>query len=130
VREKASLAYYASSRLDGHKGILTIQSGIEIDKYEKAVTIIEQQVESIKAGDISDLELNQTKAMITNQLKEMQDSAFELISFDFNNVLSGADRTASGLIEGINAVEKDDIKKLAAQVKLDTIYFLRDKKGE
>jgi predicted Zn-dependent peptidase len=68
--------------------------------------------------------------MITNQLKEMQDSAFELISFDFNNVLSGADRTASGLIEGINAVEKDDIKKLAAQVKLDTIYFLRDKKGE
>lgn len=30
VREKESLAYYASSRYDGHKAIATIQSGIEI----------------------------------------------------------------------------------------------------
>ncbi|UUZ95673.1 insulinase family protein [Paenibacillus sp. P25] len=43
VREKASLAYYASSRLDGHKGILTIQSGIEIGNYEKAVNIIKER---------------------------------------------------------------------------------------
>lgn len=130
VREKASLAYYASSRLDGHKGILTVQSGIEIGNYEKAVSIIKKQLESMVAGDISDTELNQTKAMITNQLREIQDSAFETIGFDFNNILSGADRTASSLIDAVANVGKEDIQRVASGVKLDTIYFLRDRKGE
>jgi predicted Zn-dependent peptidase len=130
VREKASLAYYASSRLDGHKGILTIQSGIEIGNYEKAVSIIKKQLEAMSQGDISDLELNQTKAMITNQLREIQDSAFEMIGFDFNNILSGAQRTVPSLIEAVSGVDKSDIQRVADRVKLDTIYFLRDQKGE
>lgn len=129
VREKASLAYYASSRLDGHKGIMTIQSGIEIGNYEKAVTIIKEQLQAMQDGQISDVELGQTKAMITGHLRELQDSAFELISFDFNNVLSGADRTVPSLIEQIEAVSKADIQAQAQKVKLDTIYFLRDRKG-
>src|SRR5690606_32474631 len=62
VREKASLAYYAVSRLDGHKGILTIQSGIEMDNYDRAVEIIMKQLEAMKLGEISDLEISQTKA--------------------------------------------------------------------
>lgn len=129
VREKASLAYYASSRLDGHKGILTIQSGIELDNYDKAVKIIRQQLDAIAAGDISDTELQQTKAMITGHLRELQDSAFELISFDFNNILSGIERTVPSLIEDVLSVDKTQIQEVAGQVKLDTIYFLRDRKG-
>lgn len=130
VREKASLAYYASSRLDGHKGILTIQSGIEIDNYEKAVTIIKEQLGLMEAGEISETELQQTKAMITGHLRELQDSAFELIAFDFNNILAGAKRTVPELIEAVQRVDKAALQQIAAKVKLDTIYFLRDKKGE
>lgn len=129
VREKASLAYYASSRYDGHKGLLTIQSGIEIDDYHKAVDIIKKQVELMKQGTITELELTQTKAMITNQLKEMQDSAFETIAFDFNTVLSGKQRNVHQLIQEIEAVDMEQIKAVAARVELDTIYFLRDRKG-
>ncbi|MEK5058789.1 EF-P 5-aminopentanol modification-associated protein YfmF [Paenibacillus shunpengii] len=130
VREKHSLAYYASSRYDGHKGIATIQSGIEIPNYEKAVEIIHQQLADLKAGVISDLELNQTKAMIRNLLKEIQDSAFEMISYDFNRVLSGKERTTQELLEQIEALSKSDIQKAADTFELDTIYFLRDQKGE
>ncbi|MBE1446466.1 EF-P 5-aminopentanol modification-associated protein YfmF [Paenibacillus sp. OAS669] len=129
VREKASLAYYASSRLDGHKGILTIQSGIEIQNYEKAVSIIRQQLEAMAKGDISETELQQTKAMITGHLREMQDSAFELIAFDFNNILSGVERSVPSLIQDVLSVDKQDIQEVANQVKLDTIYFLRNRKG-
>jgi predicted Zn-dependent peptidase len=130
VREKASLAYYASSRLDGHKGILTIQSGIEIENYEKALRIIREQLDAMAAGEISDLELNQTKAMIKNQLQEIQDSAFELISFDFNGILSGFERTVADLIARIKQIERSDVQAAAKQVTLDTIYFLRNKEGE
>jgi predicted Zn-dependent peptidase len=130
VREKESLAYYASSRLDGHKGILTIQSGIEFANYEKAVDIIKQQLGQMAEGQISDLEMSQTRAMIANQLRESQDSAFETISLDFNNQLSGKTRTASELIDQVERIDVDAIRRVAERVKLDTVYFLRDRKGE
>jgi predicted Zn-dependent peptidase len=130
VREKASLAYYASSRYDGHKGILTVQSGIEIDNYDKAVDIIRKQLDAMAAGEYSETELTQTRAMISNHLREIQDSAFETIAFDFNTILSGKERTVPELIEAVNAVTPEQIRTVAAGVQLDTIYFLRDQKGE
>ncbi|MFC3769828.1 EF-P 5-aminopentanol modification-associated protein YfmF [Paenibacillus sp. GCM10012303] len=130
VREKESLAYYASSRLDGHKGILTIQSGIEFANYEKAVDIIQKQIAQMNEGQYSDLELSQTRAMISNQLRESQDSAYETISLDFNNQLSGKVRSAAELIEQIGRVDVEAIRRVAQGVKLDTVYFLRDRKGE
>lgn len=130
VREKASLAYYAASRLDGHKGILTIQSGIEIKNKEKAAEIILKQIDAMKEGSITDLEIDQTRAMMTNQLREIQDSAFEMIGFDFNRVLSGTLNASVGeMIEAISRVDKNQIQQYAEKVELDTIYFLRNREG-
>lgn len=128
VREKESLAYYAASRLDGHKGICTIQSGIEFNNYEKAVAIIKQQLESMARGELSELEINQTKAMISGHLRELQDSAYEMLSYDFNSVLTGNERTSAELLEQVKGVTADDIVEVAKRVQLDTVYFLRDRK--
>lgn len=128
VREKESLAYYASSRLDGHKGLCTIQSGIEVANYDKAVAIIKEQLESMRQGRLSELEMNQTRAMLLNSLRELQDSAYEMISYDFNSVLSGKSRTHKELLDAIREVTAADIVRVARGVKLDTVYFLRDKK--
>ncbi|WP_425436688.1 EF-P 5-aminopentanol modification-associated protein YfmF [Paenibacillus donghaensis] len=130
VREKESLAYYASSRYDGHKGIGTIQSGIETQNYGKAVDIIRKQLEELKAGNISDLELSQTQAMIRNLLSEIQDSAFELISFDFNRQLSGKDRSAMELLAQVEQTGAAEVKAAAETFQLDTIYFLTGQKEE
>ncbi|WP_058303994.1 EF-P 5-aminopentanol modification-associated protein YfmF [Gorillibacterium timonense] len=130
VREKASLAYYAASRFDGHKGIMTIQSGIEVGNYEKACTIIQEQLADMKAGKYSETELTQTRAMITNQLREINDSAYEMIAFDFNTVLSGKKRTAAELAAEVAACTPEAIQEVAQTVELDTIYFLRDRKGD
>jgi predicted Zn-dependent peptidase len=130
VREKESLAYYASSRYDGHKGIGTIQSGIETQNYSKAVDIIRKQLDELRAGNISDLELTQTKAMIRNLLSEIQDSAFELISFDFNRQLSGKDRSAQELLKQVEQTGAEDVKAAAESFQLDTIYFLTGQKEE
>lgn len=128
VREKESLAYYAASRLDGHKGLCTIQSGIEFANYDRAVVIIQEQLESMRQGNLSELEMNQTKAMISNHLRELQDSAYEMIAYDFNGVLTGKQRSAEQLLEQVQAVTAADIVKVAERVQLDTIYFLRDRK--
>ncbi|MEK3793075.1 pitrilysin family protein [Paenibacillus sp. FSL R7-0204] len=127
VREKESLAYYASSRYDGHKGIGTIQSGIETQNYGKAVDIIRKQLDELKAGNITDLELSQTKAMIRNLLSEIQDSAFEMISFDFNRQLSGKDRSAQELMDQVDGMGAAEVRAAACTFELDTIYFLTGK---
>ncbi|MEK3734639.1 MULTISPECIES: EF-P 5-aminopentanol modification-associated protein YfmF [Paenibacillus] len=130
VREKASLAYYASSRYDGHKGIATIQSGIEVQNFDQAVDIIRKQLDDMAAGAITDLELSQTKAMIRNVIKEMQDSAFEIIAYDFNRQLSGRERSPDDMLAQVAEVSVDDVKKAAEAFTLDTIYFLKGQKEE
>ncbi|GIO29933.1 MULTISPECIES: EF-P 5-aminopentanol modification-associated protein YfmF [Paenibacillus] len=130
VREKASLAYYASSRYDGHKGIGTIQSGIEIQNYEKALEIIKKQLEEMRAGNITDLEMSQTKAMIRNLLLEIDDSAFEMIAYDFNRQFSGKDRQRAELLQQVEAIRIEDVKAAADTFELDTIYFLKGQKEE
>ncbi|GKU78691.1 peptidase M16 [Paenibacillus sp. L3-i20] len=128
VREKESLAYYAASRLDGHKGLCTVQSGIEFANYDKAVAIIKEQLDSMAKGQLTDLELNQTKAMISGHLRELQDSANEMLAYDFNSVLTGKERSADELLNQVQAVTVDDIVEVARNVQLDTVYFLRDRK--
>ncbi|OIB02695.1 zinc protease [Paenibacillus sp. LC231] len=130
VREKESLAYYASSRYDGHKGIATIQSGIEVQNFEKAVQIIQQQLDDMAKGAITDIEMTQTKAMIRNVIKEMQDSAFEMIAYDFNRTLSGRERTPDELLQQVEGITVDDVKQAASAFSLDTIYFLKGQKEE
>lgn len=130
VREKESLAYYAVSRLESHKGILMIMSGIEVGKYQRAVEIIKQQLELMQKGSISDEEMNQTRATLSNQFRELLDSARGMIDFTYNGVISGRTRKLDELLQAINSVTVEDIKKVADKVKIDTIYLLRDKKGE
>lgn len=129
VREKESLAYYASSRYDGHKGLGTIQSGIEIQNYGKALDIINRQLEEMRAGRITDLELTQTQAMIRNLLSEIQDSAFEMISYDFNRQLSGRDRSTSELLSQVEQIGAAEVKAAAETFQLDTVYFLTGKEA-
>lgn len=128
VREKESLAYYAASRFDGHKGMIGIQSGIEIANYGKALDIIKAQLASLQAGEISEMEMTQTKAMIRNSLLEMQDSAFEMIAYDFNRILSGKDRPVEQLLSEVAQVQPADVVEAANTVRLDTIYFLTGQK--
>ncbi|HZG14869.1 MAG TPA: pitrilysin family protein [Candidatus Bathyarchaeia archaeon] len=127
VREKASLAYYAVSRLESHKGILMMMSGIDEKNYEKAVTIIKEQVELVRKGEITQQELAQTKATISNQYRELLDNARLMIDFTYNGVISGRKRQLEELLEQINAVTVEDIKRAAGKLALDTIYLLRGK---
>lgn len=130
VREKASLAYYAVSRLESHKGILMLMSGIEIDKFDQAVDIMKKQIQSMKDGEISEKELTQTKATLTNQLLETKDNARTIIDFSYNNRLSGKERKLEEILQKINSMTIEEIVKIAGKIEIDTIYFLRDKGGE
>ena len=130
VREKASLAYYAVSRLESHKGIMMIMSGIEAKKYHQAVEIIKAQMDLMRQGKITEEELSQTRATLTNQFRELLDSARMMIEYTYNGVVSGRQRPLNELLQAFETVTIDEIKRVADKVQIDMIYLLRDKKGE
>ncbi|MER2111033.1 MAG: insulinase family protein, partial [Desemzia incerta] len=68
VREKESLAYYASSSLDTFRGMMSVQTGIESKKVDQVKDIITMQLKEMQAGNFTDEALNQTKEMLKNQL--------------------------------------------------------------
>ncbi|MFC0271366.1 EF-P 5-aminopentanol modification-associated protein YfmF [Metabacillus herbersteinensis] len=127
VREKASLAYYAASRVESHKGLLMVMSGIEEQNFDQAVTIIREQMEAMKSGDFTDQELQQTKAVIRNQLLETIDTSYGLVEVLYHNVIANIQRPFDDYLQGIEEVTPEDVKKVAGSIDLDTIYFLKGK---
>nr|WP_322788168.1 pitrilysin family protein [Anaerobacillus alkalidiazotrophicus] len=127
VREKASLAYYASSRFESHKGILMVMSGIEFKNYDQAVTIIKEQLKSMQSGDFTDEEIKQTKAVIKNQLLETVDVAKGFVELLYHNAVGAKSRTIDEWLNGIENVTRDDIINVGKKIQLDTIYFLKGK---
>ncbi|TQR38235.1 insulinase family protein [Lysinibacillus sphaericus] len=127
VREKESLAYYASSSYASHYGLVFVVSGIEPKNEEKALSLIKEQLAVMQAGDITDLEIEQTKAMLTNQLKEALDSARGQIEiFDQYKDLP-EEFSVEAWASKWKAVTKQDIVEMAKQVQLEAVYFLSGK---
>jgi predicted Zn-dependent peptidase len=124
VREKASLAYYAASRLESHKGLMMVMSGIDLKNYDQAVGIIHDQLEAMRNGDFTDQELDQTKAVIQNQILETIDTARGLTEILYHNVVADAKISLDTWLEEMQKVTKEEIIEVAKKIQLDTIYFL------
>ena len=129
VREKASLCYYAYSSLEGTKGLGMIYSGIEVDKYEQALDLIQKQVAATQQGDISDYEFDSTKKALIRDLKGAEDSPDQKIGAALDMMVNGASETTEQRIRRIEAVTREQTAEAARRFKLDTVYFLRDEAG-
>lgn len=124
VREKESLAYYAFSKLEKNKGLMIISSGIEFSKKDKALDIIDKQVEDMKKGNISAYEFDSAVKSLVNAFKEAADSPSAIIQSRLNGIINGVDETTDEIVEKLQKVTKDDVINVAQKISLDTIFFL------
>jgi predicted Zn-dependent peptidase len=129
VREKESLAYYAASRLESHKGLLLVMSGIDNNNYDKAVKIIKEQMELMKKGEFSDQEIMQTKAVIHNQMLETLDTSRGMIELFYHNSVSDNYVEMGDWLQYMSKVSREEIIAAAKKIELDTIYFLTGSEG-
>lgn len=130
VREKESLAYYVSSNIESHIGLMMIMSGIDFNHYDKTVEIIKGQLKLMQEGEITEEELSQTKAVLVNQIKESLDQPYQTIDRFYHGIVAGRKRETEQVIHEIKQTTVQDIQKVMQKVNIDTIYFLTSKEKE
>lgn len=127
VQEKESLAYYASSSFASSYGLLFAVSGIDPSQKEKAESVIDQQLELVKQGEISDREFLQTKSMLKNQLMEIKDSARGLIEVFESYQEIDPSFSLDGWAAKWETISKQDVSELAKTITKIHTYFLTTK---
>ena len=126
VREKASLAYTASSSYYRFKNNIFINCGIEIKNYEKALEIIKQQIEDMKKGNFTDEEVENAKKGIIASIKTIDDEQDTEITYFFSQELSKSKCNIEQYMQRISEVTKDRVVDVANKVSINTVYFLKD----
>lgn len=126
VREKASLAYYASSRLMPFNGVLSIQTGIKASDKEQVQTLIQQQLAAILQGDFTDETVMEVKDSLINQYRAGHDIASNLLEQQVVTSLFG--KANVDFVTQVKAVSREDIIRVAKMMKLQAVYLLSGEK--
>lgn len=124
VREKLSLAYYASSMLEKYNGLMFVNAGIEFDNMQKAYDEILLQLDNLKNGDISDVEYNSSIMAILNSLESYNDDQNYMTEWYLSQRSAGTEYSIEYMKEQIKKVTIADAANAAKKIELDTVYFL------
>lgn len=127
VREKLSLCYYASSNLVKNKGIMFVNAGIEFENFQKAYDEILVQLDAVKNGEISELEFTSSIRALENDLESYKDNQRMMQIYCLGQKIAGTNYSIDELKEKISCVTVEDVKRVAKNVELDTVYFLAGK---
>ena len=126
VREKASLAYTASSGYYKAKNNIFINCGIEIENFDKCLEIVKKQIEDMKNGDFTDEEVENAKKSTIATIKTIDDEQDTEIIYLFSQELSKQELTIEQYMNKIASVDKNKVIDIAKKVSINTIYFLKN----
>lgn len=126
VREKASLAYTVGSNYLKRKQNIIIRAGIEIQNYEKALEIIKEQLKDMENGKFNDEDIQNAKNLIISTIENIPEEQDTEISYYFGQELANTNITTEEYKEKIEKVTKEQIVEVAKNVKMNTIYFLKN----
>ena len=124
VREKEGLAYSAGSTYLKRNNAIIISTGIEVSKYNKAIEVIKNQLKDMEDGNITEKEMKDAKQFINAGLNLINESSENMIEYRFDKDLYNEEIDIEKYRKEIEEIKKEDIVKVAKQIKIDTIYFL------
>ncbi len=130
VREKMSLCYYCSAASVRSKGLVTVDSGVEMQNAEKAQKEILAQLDIIKNGEFSDFEFSSSVKSITDTLKSYYDSQVLLDTWYSLKAGNKNLYSPNDIAEKVSEINREDVIKAAKGVRLHTVYKLLPKEAE
>ncbi|KRL83555.1 EF-P 5-aminopentanol modification-associated protein YfmF [Ligilactobacillus apodemi] len=124
VREKASLAYYASSSFDPFRQLLVIQTGIKSVDKRRALALIKEQVADLAAGNFTLEELENIKLNLANSYESRLDSQMTALNRLQLEFITKTSESPASWLQKLNQVTKTEVMQVAQKVELQAIYFL------
>lgn len=124
VREKLSLCYYCSARGVRSKGLIFVESGVEIDKVDAAKEAILKEFETVKKGEFTDTEFNSSKLSLADAFRSVESDQIGLARWYDARILSGSDVSPEEVSRAVESVTREDVVDAAADFGLDTVYIL------
>ena len=124
VREKMSLCYYCSASSMRIKGLLTVDSGVELQNADKAEKAVNEQLDIVKNGGFTDFEFSSSVKSITDSLKTYNDSQASLDAWYSLKAYNKELYSPEDMAEKLSFVTREDVIKAANGVKLHTVYKL------
>lgn len=129
VREKMSLCYYCAARAVRIKGLITVESGVEKENFEKAEKEIINQLEAMKNGDFTDNDFESSIKSITDSLNSHNDSQNSLDLWYAIRVNNDEIYSPEDICEMVSKVTKQDVIETAKGIRLNTVYKLLPKEA-
>ena len=126
VREKEGLCYSTRSIFVSSKLGLFIKCGIQIENYDKALELINKQVDMLKEGDFSDEDLENSKAYIVSLLRNSLEDQDAEMCFYVGCELSQIYKPIEEYMDCVQKVTKEEVISIANSVFVNTIYFLKN----
>ena len=125
VREKMSLCYYCSARLYRQKGIIIVQSGIENENAETAITEILNQLKSLADGNVCEDDIKASLLSMKDLYNSVCDTPEDIDAWAHSQITEKTFETPEEVIARLEKVTIDDVVATAKKVSLDTIYLLK-----
>ncbi|MBR2404959.1 MAG: insulinase family protein [Clostridia bacterium] len=129
VREKMSLCYYAYSRLDKYNSLMLVGSGIEFDNYNKTKDAVLAELENVRNGNFTDVELDVAKEYIISSYRSYEDNPGLLVDYYMGKIFTPTLLSLGEACEKVSEITRDDVVRSFKGVSLDTVYFLNGKEA-
>lgn len=128
VREKLSLCYYASSRLDRHKGLMLLQSGVNFADFDRAEQEILAQLEAVRTGDFTEEELTAAKKAAASAYRSLQDTQASQEDYWLSQSVAELQISPGELALLLEEVTREQVIETARRWQLDCVYKLKGPK--
>lgn len=129
VREKSSLAYYASSGLDAFTGTITVQTGIDSDRKAEVLAKIAIELDHLQAGDFDQTLIDNAKKLLIDQFAMRSDSPFgRNLRYLFQFLEPKVVMSVQEFTDRVNQVDLTQIQAAAKHIELQAIYAI-EKEG-
>ena len=127
VREKLSLCYYCSSLYDRIKGVLFIQSGVDLANVERAETEILAQLRAICDGAFTEEDLESARRAVVQSFEAVEDSLSARAGWYIAQAVSECPQTPAQSRDAVEAVSRDEVIAAAKRVQYECAYLLAQK---
>jgi len=119
IREKRGLAYsvYTYHSVHMETGSFVMYAGTSPKNVDEVIKIMHGEIENITGEDVDENELNRAKQHITGQLVlGLENTSHRMMRLGKSELAQGKIYSVNELIDKINKVSADDVKRVAARL--------------